>query len=482
MKHNYIILAIACLFFSCNDWLNVKPESETEAKEMFKTAEGFKDALTSCYIKLNQTDLYGKRLTMTDIEYLAQHWDLDPINYENEVGFKNFNYSEDYGKSTLQIIYGGLYNTIVQANTVLENMPAQGSVIRDEDLRAVIEAEALAIRAFCHTDILRLFGQLPRNATVTIDLPYAENITLGAIPYYNFDNFVSRIFRDLDAAEALFKKHDPVLKYNFAELDDFTKLHLTDDFLGYRRFRFNYYAVLALKARLYLYLGNLPKAYEYAQQVIRATDQTGNPLLNLAGDNDFNKSNFALPSECILALSNFEIGQNIRQLFTSSNLYISRSHFSNDLFAGTSPGNNRALNLWTSGESRTLKKYTQPASTADYNSNVLATQKQIIPLLRLSEMYLIAIESATSLTEANNLYSEYMLARSVTATTLTETEIAPMLLQEYRREFFAEGQMFYTYKRLGAKRMMWKSDREVSEKDYLPPLPASEIKTINEER
>lgn len=482
MKHNYIILAIACLFFSCNDWLDVKPDSETEAKEMFTTAEGFKDALTSCYIKLNQTDLYGKRLTMTDIEYLAQHWDLDPILYESEVSFKNFNYSEDYGKSILQAIYGGLYNTIAQANTVLENMPAQGSVIRNENLRAVIEAEALAIRAFCHTDILRLFGQLPRNATRTVELPYAENVTLNAIPYYSFNDFVSRIFRDLDAAEALFKEHDPVLDYNFAQLDDFTKLNLTDDYLGYRRFRFNYYAVLALKARLYLYLGNLPKANEYAQQVIRATDKSGNQLLSLAGEADFNKSNFALPSECILALSNFEIGQNIRNLFTGSYLYISRSHFSNDLFAGTSPGNNRALNLWTTGEARTLKKYTQPAATADINGNVLATLKQIIPLLRLSEMYLIAIESAASLTEANTLYSEYMLARSVTAAPLTEAEVAPMLLQEYRREFFAEGQMFYTYKRLGAKRMMWKSDREVSEKDYLPPLPASEMRTMNDER
>ena len=48
------------------------------------------------------------------------------------------------------------------------------------------------------------------------------------------------------------------------------------------------------------------------------------------------------------------------------------------------------------------------------------------------------------------------------------------IVREYRREFFAEGQMFYTYKRLGIKNMLWKTDREVGEQDYVAPLPATE--------
>ena len=39
--------------------------------------------------------------------------------------------------------------------------------------------------------------------------------------------------------------------------------------------------------------------------------------------------------------------------------------------------------------------------------------KWLVPLFRLSEIYLIAIESTTDLAEANRLYSEYMLARNV---------------------------------------------------------------------
>ena len=68
------------------------------------------------------------------------------------------------------------------------------------------------------------------------------------------------ILADLDAAEALFKDHDPLFTYSFQELDNFfdTKnynVELADEFMGFRRFRFNYYAVKAIRARLYMYMG-----------------------------------------------------------------------------------------------------------------------------------------------------------------------------------------------------------------------------------
>jgi hypothetical protein len=54
-------------------------------------------------------------------------------------------------------------------------------------------------------------------------------------------------------------------------------------------------------------------------------------------------------------------------------------------------------------------------------------------------------------------------------------ELMAELLNEYRREFWAEGQMFYAYKRLNTKTMLWKTDREVTERDYIVPLPLSEV-------
>ena len=91
-------------------------------------------------------------------------------------------------------------------------------------------------------------------------------------------------------------------------------------------------------------------------------------------------------------------------------------------------------------------------------------------------MYLIAMETATSLSEANALYKTYMTARDVpVAKDLTQTELDAEILKEYRREFWGEGQMFYTYKRLGTEEMLWKTDRTVTENDYIVPLPSSEL-------
>ena len=67
-----------------------------------------------------------------------------------------------------------------------------------------------------------------------------------------------------------------------------------------------------------------------------------------------------------------------------------------------------------------------------------------------------------------------MAARNVEAPPLSQEQLTTEIMREYRREFFGEGQMFYTYKRLGEKNMLWKTDREVGEQDYIVPLPSTE--------
>lgn len=486
----YIILLVSLSFVSCNDWLDVKPEKQTDEKDMFKSVDGFKNALTACYIKLNSTNLYGQRLVVSDIEYLAQHWSYQQNNHRDHEELKDFKYETDYAKSLRSSIFGEMYNTIAQANIILKNMSDHGHVMVNEDLRAVVEAEALAIRAFCHMDILRLFGQMPQNGTKKVDLPYAKTVSTAAIPYYSYNDFIGLILEDLDDAEKLFKEHDPVLEYTFRELDNFYntrdyEVELDDEFLGFRRFRFNYYAVKALRARLYMYMGKKTEAYAAAKEVIDAVDKNGKKVLELAGTGDINSSNFALPSECILALSNHNIGSTIGDLLARSNgtsgLYLTKDQFEKDLFAGQSEAtNNRAL-LWDKTPDNqgsvkpVLKKYNQPESNTSTEIEVLASQKQVIPLIRLSEMYLIAMESASNLADVNALYIPYMVARNVDASPLQEGQVMTEIIREYRREFFGEGQMFYVYKRLGEKNMLWKGDREVTELDYIMPLPTTEL-------
>lgn len=96
-------------------------------------------------------------------------------------------------------------------------------------------------------------------------------------------------------------------------------------------------------------------------------------------------------------------------------------------------------------------------------------------MLRLSEMYLIAMETSNDLEEIHSLYDTYMSSCAFTLYTPFESiqEAKAEMENEYRREFFAEGQMFYTYKRLAATSMLFNSD-EISEEDYIVPLPLTE--------
>lgn len=63
---------------------------------------------------------------------------------------------------------------------------------------------------------------------------------------------------------------------------------------------------------------------------------------------------------------------------------------------------------------------------------------QIIPLLRMSEVYLIAMETSSDLDEINKWYHDYMLAHSVVLNEVgfsSLSEVPGKMLNEYRREF-----------------------------------------------
>ena len=90
-------------------------------------------------------------------------------------------------------------------------------------------------------------------------------------------------------------------------------------------------------------------------------------------------------------------------------------------------------------------------------------------------MYLIAMETSNSLDEVHSLYATYMKDREYTLYTPFDSldDVRKEMVNEYQREFIGEGQMFYVYKRLDAEKMKW-NDKEMTDDDYILPLPSSE--------
>lgn len=73
-----------------------------------------------------------------------------------------------------------------------------------------------------------------------------------------------KILRDLDEAERMLVDSDPVIEGGRMASQEGDE----DVYLRYRQLRMNYYAVLALKARVYLYAGEEAKALAVARELL----------------------------------------------------------------------------------------------------------------------------------------------------------------------------------------------------------------------
>ena len=171
-------------------------------------------------------------------------------------------------------------------------------------------------------------------------------------------------------------------------------------------------------------------------------------------------------------------------LFSNTAYCLSKNNFK-ILFGDNESEDSRALLVWNrTAENASgtviplLRKYLQPTNENGTPSNITILKRQVVPLFRLAEMYLIAMECTSSISEANQLYKDFMKSRQIMIDKdFTEAELSEILKEEYRRELFAEGQMFYFYKRNSTPRMLWQvSPSDLTEVNYIVPLPESELK------
>ena len=498
-KKIFIPLAmIAMLTVSCNKWLDVVPKTMEPAEIMFDTYQGYKDALTGCYLKMKDRSLWGEHMTITSVEFLAQHWQFGSATANTIVveatDMKRYDYEDDNVRRVFQRMYNGLYNIIVQANTIIEAMPRTGATaIMDPQARGVIEGEAYAIRALCHFEILRLFGQVPKNATLSsISLPYITTLSREPVSFFSYDQFLAQLEKDLDSAAKLLGEHDPYMDHTYSQVNGTT---IADDFLRYRLLRLNYWAVKGLQARFYLYTNSTTKAAEAAKEVIEEADNgRGFSLASNANDlspyGGLTTPYYALPGEGLFMLSNHQLRDYNPSLFcTPSAIADLRLHMSAARMEGpemfdeefSASSNNRFRGVWRQRNHGNwvdetifeLLKYDQIDDNLD-----LLLRKQVMPILRLSEMYLIAMETSSDIAQINAWYNTYRAARNIREDQApdftTKQEVMEMIEREYRREFIGEGQMFFYYKRNNATTMAW-AEEPIREANYRIPLPNTEF-------
>ena len=487
-------LTMLCSLSSCNKWLDVRSETEAKEEELFAKKNGFCNALTGIYMNLAESNAYASDLTMTKIEQLAHNWYNTSSDYSTSYYYLcRHDYQRTDCKDAVEPIFLGLFNSVVKCNILIKNLEENGQALAAHpQLRACIEGEVHAIKALCQFDILRLFGQLPNGlGTKKVRLPYSFTTAITEIPsYYDYDEYVKLLFDDIDKAVDILGKHDPALDYTLSVLSSPVNLpgNFPDDYLQYRRVRLNYWAVKGLRARMNLYLGNTEAAHREALEVINAKTTEGNAVCSLNSQFDLEHGYYTLPSEGLFSLSKYDVfsyangtlfGFSTGTVTPNSHLVLSQQMF-NDLYKGVNTASNNRYNLLWNRKSMTSTAEIYPALAKYYHDSskgaASSVYEALIPMIRLSEMYLIAIETTDDLNEANSLYDTYMRDRN---TLLEEPAFKTLadarneVVNEYRREFIAEGHMFYTYKRLFKKTILWQNE-EMSESDYIIPLPDRE--------
>lgn len=340
----------------------------------------------------------------------------------------------------------------------------------------ILEGEALAMRAFLHFDLLRMFAPAYTGNESKIAIPYVESYESKRYSHISESQVIKKVLADLDKAETLLKgANDPILSGITRVLSG------KGDFLANRQYRFNYWAVEALKARVYLYVGDKDSALKYAMDVINNGPFKWVSENDLTGDHP----DRVFMSEIISALNVPKLSTYYSSYFTSEKYSLSDGDANYGLNVFEDGNDYRYLYLMTNNKEKNKViscKYDQSPA----GSSVL--KEETVPLLRLGEMYLIAAECniSSNPTETIRLLRELKTHRGYLSTnkgiedTANGTQLLEYIKKEMRKETYAEGQTFFMYKRLQANSIPafnpWWSGATYSMQPgyYTFPLPEAE--------
>ena len=449
-------------FASCSKWLDVQPETEVDRDVLLSTAEGFEEALLGVYSRGTADDLYGKELTIGTPEVLAQHYTIssqDPLRYQQT---SLFEYGDGDFINRKDKIWKGLYHAIANCNLILAQLDDNDNLFAP-GIYELIKGEALALRAYLHFDVLRLFAPSPASNAGAEGIPYVTTYTKNTTPMGTVTAVLDSVVEDLLAARALLE-NDPIrdasyiVGYPVESVTGLNTEELSNNlFLQNRRHRMNYFAVCGTLARVYLYQGDKGNALLQALDVIEADKFPWTTMEDFLAVDARDKDRI-LYKELIFGwyIPNKNDTYNADWFREStSGMYIDQSVNQAFYETATVGSNDQRYRQWYSSISQNnnllsiITKYRRNnlSDAQDANRHYL-----MAPAIRLSELYYIAAECAypTDPMAAAAYIDAVRIQRGIgePLTVADEAGFTEELLKEYRKELLAEGQVFYAYKRL----------------------------------
>ncbi len=284
------ITALCLLGSGCTKWLDTERDDLFLEKDQYSNETGINNALNGLYRTMMSDDLYGDKLNVGTVDFLAHYFDYP----ENDAALISksdlrdlwelgaYDYNDAMVKKYFDPIWDSGYKFIRGINTFIKNVTE--SEVLDEKVRDLFLGEAYGLRAMMHLDLYRLYGPVSVDGTSGV-MPYNANVAISVLEYLDAKTFLAgadiSVMKDLDMAEKLLEDTDPIYldkKVYDGASDD---LYLNDEerfATMFRNKRMNYWAVQVLKMRVHMLLDtddDKTKVIQIAERIIEeAVDET----------------------------------------------------------------------------------------------------------------------------------------------------------------------------------------------------------------
>jgi hypothetical protein len=459
-KLAFLAIALASLQ-SCNKWLEATSSTQVSDITLFSSRSGFQDALCGVYISMGSEYEYGEMWTwyVNDLAYGPYAQQSSPLL----TAIQNHDWNSNYVTPLTEGMWRAGYFSIANANKVLYELDEKPDIVSDRIERNLMKGELLALRAYIHFDLMRMFGlaQLKEADYEKYTVPYVTTYDKEPTPQKTYRETLTLLEKDLDEAILLLEE-DPVRGNASAE---FMANANADGFWDARDKRMNYFAAKALKARVLLFRSELDAAAAQAREVIDETAAAGvvkwvdAEAMTKATSNDVVDWTFS--SEQLFALEVSGL-----QSLTDAMLFNTLTTGASSIIVDKNISDLTLFNTATISASEDIrgpalmfKFYGNQYRPYKYynNSSYAPEYRNRVPMVKISEMYLIIAEAAAE--KGDEAKVKEILGEIRSHRGIQDVEASffgfPMTLDtvflEYVKEFIGESIGYYATRRIMPK-------------------------------
>jgi tetratricopeptide (TPR) repeat protein len=501
----FLILIIAGLTFSsCEEWLSVGAVTEMTEDDMFSSDEGFHAALSGIYIGMGSQTLYAKHLTWHMLDFLAHYY--AQISGMTDTYLHSHQYQHQNVKPYILLAWQDLYELIANCNNILEHLEINKDKLNLVNYQ-LVKGEALALRAFFHFDLMRLFGYGgldKRDVSGKLAIPYVTTYSKAVTPQRSYAETLTLLKKDLYDACVLLWGENGENCYRYTYDDSFFdagpngKDYAFFTYFGYQNSpRVDYYVARAILARVLMWEGN-PDNYG---EIVEIADEW------IATEDDSGQDNWDWVSRSRVTSSTLTSRDKV---FTQEHIWhLHVRDFTNiiDIWLDASNPNStyervflleqmafeifevdQGNNVGISDYRYSYLLQPQGSGMSNYatlklsqnNGELNASYKDLIPLISTPELYYmkaeiyaeqgnlpLAIECLNTVRRARGIITDLV-------STLNYVEVRSEILKEYRKEYVSLGQLFYFYKRWNVSTILGYA-QSMTDAEYVLPYPDEEV-------